>query len=359
MFASFGKYIVIIFDIDEIYPFEVKLVPLKRLKIILMAFTAIITIGIIGLMKLENLSLLDAVYLTVETLSTVGYGDIVPVTPAGKVFVIGLIIIGVGTTYYTLSLLISLAVEGQLKNVLGRRGMDRRIAAMKNHIIVCGAGRVGSNVVERLLHENESFVVVESDQATYEKLLDRKVPVVHGDSTQDEVLLAAGVAKAKGVISTLSHDADNVYVTLSAKSLNPNLMIVARAERQEAEEKLRRAGASTVIFPSVMGGRQMVSAMTKPVIMDFVENVFYNQELHLDIAEIAVADGSPLAGLSLASSGIKDQHNSIVVAIKRGAKLLTNPSASEVITGGDIMIALGHRDSLAAILEQAAVSVRE
>jgi voltage-gated potassium channel len=334
-------------------------VPLKRIKNILIIFIMLITIGTIGLMKLENLSLLDAAYMTVATMSTVGFGDIVPVTPAGKVFVIGLIIFGVGTTYYALSLLISLAVEGQLINVLGRRGMDRRIAAMKNHIIVCGAGRVGTNVLERLLHENQSFVVVESDQSICEQLLDRKVAVIHGDSTQDEVLLAAGIAKAKGVISTLSHDADNVYVTLSAKSLNPNLMIVARAERPEAEEKLRRAGASTVIFPSVMGGRQMVSAMTRPVIMDFVENVFYNQELHLDIAEIAVAAGSPLSGLSLAASGIKDKHNSIVVAIKRGSKLLTNPGAEAVITGGDIMITLGHRDSLAAILELAAVSIGE
>lgn len=333
--------------------------PLKRVKIILMVFAAIITIGIIGLMKLENLSLLDAAYLTVETLSTVGYGDIVPVTSAGKVFVIGLILVGVGTTYYTLSLLIGLAVEGQLKNVLGRRGMDRRIAAMKNHIIVCGAGRVGSNVVERLLHENELFVVVESDQPTYEQLLERKVPAIHGDSTQDEVLIAAGITKAKGVITTLSHDADNVYVTLSVKSLNPEVSIVARAERPEAEEKLRRAGASTVIFPSVMGGRQMVSAITRPVIMDFVENVFYNQELHLDIAEIAVTTGSPLTGLTLAASGIKDKYSSIVVAIKRGAKLLTSPGAGEVITGGDVMIVLGHRDSLAAIVDLAALKAGE
>ncbi|MDR3560672.1 MAG: potassium channel protein [Negativicutes bacterium] len=328
--------------------------PLQRLKIILAIFTAILVIGVFGLMQLENLSLLDAVYLTVETVSTVGYGDIVPVTRAGKIFIIGLIIFGVGSTYYTLSFLISLAVEGQLKNVLGRRGMDRRISAMKDHIIVCGAGRVGSNVVERLLHEKELFVVLENDQATYEHLMERKIPAIHGDSTQDEVLLAAGVARAKGVISTLSHDADNVYVTLTAKSLNPKLMIVARAERAEAEEKLRRAGASTVIFPSVMGGRQMVSAMTRPVIMDFVENVFYNQELHLDIAEISVTQASPLVGLKLAQSGIKDKHDSIVVAIKRGKKMVTNPSAEEVIVSGDIMVVLGHRDALAAIVTLAA-----
>lgn len=334
-------------------PFEVKLVPIKRLKTILAIFLLILSIGVIGFMILEGLSLLDAIYLTVATVATVGYGDIAPVTPAGRVFTIGLIITGVGMTYYTITFVIGLAVEGQLKNVLGRRGMNRLIAAMKNHIIVCGAGRVGSNVVERLQHEKEKFVVIENNQDICDQLLEQKIPVIHGDSTLDEVLHAAGVLRAKGVISTLSHDADNVYVTLTAKSLNPNLMVVARAERSEAEEKLRRAGANTVIFPSVMGGRQMVSAMTKPVIMDFVENVFYNQELHLDIAEITVGVASQLDGVSLAASGIKDRFNSIVVAIKRGNQLITNPSAAEILAGRDIMVVLGHRSALADLIQLA------
>lgn len=327
--------------------------PLQRLKIILAVFLTIIITGIIGYMVLEDLSLLDALYLTIATVATVGYGDVTPATAAGKLFTIGMMVTGVGMTYYTLTFVIGLAVEGHLKNVLGKRGINRMIASMNNHIVVCGAGRVGANVVERLRHEKTPFVVVENDQAIYDQLLEQKIPVVHGDATLDEVLLAAGIDRAKGIITTLSHDADNVYVTLTAKSLNPDLVIVARAERSEAEEKLRRAGARTVIFPSVMGGRQMVSAMTKPVIMDFVENVFYNQELHLDIAEITVAPTSSLAGLPLAASGIKDKFNSIVVAIKRGDNLLTNPPADEIIAGGDIMVVLGHRQCLAELIEVA------
>lgn len=329
--------------------------PMERLKKILIIFGAILGTGVIGMMVLEKLSFLDALYFAVTTVSTVGYGDIVPRTPGGRVFCIGLIVTGVGMTYYTLTFVIGMAVEGQLKNVLGRRGMDRLIASMEGHIIVCGSGRVGSNVVERLQGEGEKFVVVENDQATYDQMVEMKIPVVHGDATRDEVLLAAGVARAKGVISSLSHDADNVYVTLTAKSLNPQLKIVARAERAEAAEKLRRAGADTVIFPSVMGGRQMVSAMTKPVIMDFVENVFYNQELHLDIAEIPVGVSSSLVGLSLAASGIKDQFDSIVVAIKRKDKLVTNPDATQLIDAGDIMVVLGHRDALAKLIQLATV----
>lgn len=326
---------------------------LDRLKIILTAFGAVLAAGVVGFMALEGLAFFDALYMTVVTVATVGYGDIVPRTFAGRTFTMVLIIAGVGMTYYTLTFLIGLAVEGQLKNILGRRGMSRKIASLENHIIVCGAGRVGSNVVQRLRQEHDEFVVIENDQAVYDKLVEDKVLAVHGDATSDEVLLTAGLARAKGVITTLSHDADNVYVTLTAKSLNPRIVVVARAERSEAEEKLRRAGADTVIFPSVMGGRQMVSAITRPVIMDFVENVFYNQELHLNIAEIAVSARSPLAGVTLAASGIKDKYDSIVVAVKRGDQLITTPDAGLVLSGGDIMIVLGHRTALGELVNLA------
>jgi voltage-gated potassium channel len=324
-----------------------------RLKFILSAFVVLLTFGTLGFMAIEDLSPLDAFYMTVVTMATVGFGDIVPRTTAGKIFTMVLIVLGVGTTYYSFTYLFSLMVEGQLKNMMGRRGMNRKIASMDNHIIVCGAGRVGGNVVERLKHEAAEFVVIENSQEVYGQLVEDKVTAVHGDATRDEVLLAAGIERAKGVITTLSHDADNVYVTLTAKSLNPRISVVSRAERPEAEEKLRRAGADTVIFPSVMGGRQMVSAITRPLIMDFVENVFYNQELHLDIAEITVSKGSTLAGVRLAASGIKERFDSIVVAVKRGNELITTPNADMVIGAGDIMIVLGHRAALGELVATA------
>jgi len=338
----------------EMVAFEVRTVVVEHLKRILLAFVLVISFGVAGFMILEHMTFLEAIYCTVTTVATVGYGDLVPVTPEGRIFTIFLIITGVGMTYYVLSFAIGLVVEGHLKNILGRRGMQRQIEAMNNHIIVCGAGRVGENVIDRLRYEQECFVVVETDVQIYDKLLQEKIPIIQGDATLDEVLLAAGIKRAKGVITTLSHDADNVYVTLTAKSFNPAVSIVARAERFEAEEKLRRAGATTVIFPSVMGGRQMVSAMTRPVIMDFVENVFYNQELHLDIAEIKVEKGSVLVGQTLAESGIKSRYNSIVVAIKRQEKMLTNPEAGEILVEDDIMVVLGHRSALADIIKLAA-----
>ena len=306
-------------------------------------------------MLIENLSFFDALYFTVVTVATVGYGDIVPKTLAGRLFTMALIISGVGMAYYTFTLIISALIEGQLKNVWGRRGMNRRIAAMQNHIIVCGAGRVGTNAMERLLQEDEAYVVIEKNQQMVDGLLEQRIPVIAGDATFDEVLLEAGVSRAKGIITALSHDADNVYVTLTAKSINPKINIVARAERPEAAEKLKRAGANTVIFPSVMGGRQMAAAMTKPVITDLMENVFYNQELHVDIAQITVLPASPLVGKTLLQSMIKDKYDSIIVAIKRSDRLISNPRAEEMLCAGDIMILLGQRDHLSELNKLASV----
>lgn len=299
-------------------------------------------------MVLEGLSFTDAVYLTIATVATVGYGDIVPITNTGKIFAIILIITGVGMAYYTFMLFVSMVIEGQLANVLGRRNMQRRIAALTDHIIVCGAGKVGSHVIERLQQEKETFVVIEKEQAVCDSLSEQKYLVLNGDATLDEVLLEAGLAKAKGVISTLSHDADNVYVTLTAKNLNPNLKVISRAERAEAEEKLRRAGADTIIFPSVMGGRQMVTAMTKPLIMDLFETVFDDQEVHLNLAQITVGSASRLIGKKLSGSGIKEQYQAFVVAIRRKNQFITNPNADEAIMAEDTLIVMGQR----VLLEQ-------
>jgi voltage-gated potassium channel len=246
-------------------------------------------------------------------------------------------------------LVISLSIEGRLKDFFGRKSMNRRIAGLENHIIVCGAGKVGNNVIRRLQEEGQFFVVIEKDLQLYEKLCEQKVLTLHGDATLDEILLQAGIKKAKGLITALSHDADNVYVTLIGKSLNPEMAIVARADRPEAEEKLRRAGATTVIFPSVMGGRQMVSAMLKPVIMDFVENLFYNQELHMDIAEVAISPVSSLVGKTFIENDIKGRFDSIVVAIKRNDRLITNPPGTQIIEAGDILIVLGQRATLSKL----------
>ncbi len=318
----------------------------QHMKSAIAILSCLIIVGVLSYVLLEGLSVTDAVYLVVTTVSTVGYGDITPKTVAGRWFTILLIIFGVGLLFYTLTLAVSLVVEGRIKDILGRREMRKRIENLNQHIIICGAGKVGSNAIARLQQEKEPFVVIDTDAAVCERLEQEKVLVIQGDATMDEVLLSAGLLKAKGVIAALSGDANNVYITLTARTICPEIFIVARADRPEAEEKMRRAGATSVVSPAVMGGRHMVNALTKPLIMDLMENVFYNQELHLDMAQIAVRRESSLIGKSLMESEIRTAYDAIVIAIQRDGKMIVNPKADEVICLGDILILLGAPKSL-------------
>ena len=319
---------------------------LKRVRYALAAMGAVMFFGSIGAHYFEDLSWVDAFYFTFVTIGTVGYGDIVPHTPEGKIYVCLLIIFGVGTAYYTIGILIKMIIEGEIGNLFGRQGMERHISGLKNHIIVCGCGRVGRNVVKRLKEEKEKFVVIESQEKTYKWLVSQQVIAILGDATTDEQLTIAGIARAKGIITTMSSDADNVYVALAAKSLNPKIYIVSRAERDGSEDKLRKAGADTVIFPSEMSGRQMVRSMTKPIITDLLENVFFNEQLHLDMAQIKVCEHSSIVGKTIGDSDIKHRYNTIIVAIKRGEDLITNPISEEILENGDVLIVIGHRSEL-------------
>lgn len=325
----------------------------NQLKLSILFLIVIFIVGTAGFMTIEQLPLTDALYLTMMTVATVGFGDVVPQTTAGRMFTIALIIFGVGTAYYTFTLIFGLIVEGKMKDIFGRQDMKKEIEKIDDHIIVCGMGKVGYNIVRSLLAEQEKFLVIENNETKYQQLLHEKIPAIYGDATLDEILLNAGLLRAKGIITSLPHDADNVYVTLTARSLNPNIIIVAQAERAEAEEKMRRAGANTVVSPAVSSGRQMVTAMTKPAILDFLENVFYNPELNLDIAQITISSQSPLTRKTVASSGIKQKFNSIVVAIKKADKLISNPRTTQVLEVDDILIVLGLREDLARLTKAA------
>lgn len=321
---------------------------IRQLLLYMAIFGGFMLAGTSGYMYLEGMHWSDALYLTVTTMSTVGYGDIVPRTTAGRIFTILLIIGGVGGSLFVLTQLFQAVVQGELKNILGRRGMQRKIDNLNGHVIVCGAGRVGDVVIERLQHEGQPFVVLDREETICRRLGEQGILTMQGDATIDAVMLAAGVERAKGVIAALPHDADNVYVTLTARSLNqtPEFSIVARADRPEAVDKLKRAGATTVVSPETMGGRQMATAMTKPTIVDLMDNVFYNQEIHLDIAEVRVHSDSDLIGTSLAVCGIKQEYDSLIVGIQRSGKLITNIAATEIIQGGDVLVVIGHRENL-------------
>lgn len=320
----------------------------RQLVPVILAVCTIVIIGVCGIKYFEQLPWGDALYFVVVTLATVGYGDIVPHTEVGRLFTIGLVAVGIVIMGYALSVLTTL----QIKQMWGKARMKTKIANLENHIIVCGAGRVGVVILDRLKNEKQDFVVIEKSEDTINNLQKEDVLILHGDATLDETLIEAGIHRAAGIITALSNDADNVYVTLTARTLNSQIKIVSRANRQEAEEKLKRAGAHSVIYPSLMGARQMVSSMLHPVIVDFMENVVYNKELHLDIGELQLRPGSPLVGTAVRQSGIKSKFDAIIVAIKRGEAFIHNPHADEILCANDILIVLGHRQQLLALAEE-------
>jgi voltage-gated potassium channel len=313
----------------------------------MLAVFTVVIIGVSGIKYLEQLSWGDAAYFVVITLATVGYGDIVPKTIAGRIFTVGLVGVGLVIMGYALSVLTTL----QIKQVWGIARMKTKIANLENHIIVCGVGRVGTVVVDRLKNAKQAFVVIENHEETINNMREEGVLTIQGDATLDETLIEAGIHRAAGIITALSADADNVYVTLTARTLNSHIKIVSRANRQEAEEKLKRAGAHSVIYPALMGARQMVSSMLQPVIVDFMENVVYNKELHLDIGEIQLYPGSALVGVALSQSGIKSKFDAIIIAVKRGEAFIHNPNAAEILCANDILIVLGHRQQLLELAE--------
>lgn len=323
---------------------------MNKLKMAVIYVFCVMVIGIIGFASIEHLSWLDAIYVTVTTLSTVGYGDIVPVTVAGKIFTIFFIVSGVGTTGYMLVLILSIIVEGHIKDQFGRRTMLQKIAKLNHHVIVCGAGRVGEQVIEGLKNSAKPFVVIESDQEKANSLQSDDILTICGDAKLDKVLQTAGVKRAAILVSALSDDADNVYVTLSAKSQNQSIIIAARADEEEAESKLKQAGATMVISPSISGGRQILAAIEHPLAYDFLQNMFYNQKFDVDMAEIRVCEKSKLVGERLADFWAKEALNLTIAAIKRNNTFLSTSLETETIAARDILIVIGQPMSIRKLI---------
>ncbi|HEX3030799.1 MAG TPA: NAD-binding protein, partial [Bacillota bacterium] len=222
---------------------------------------------------------------------------------------------------------------------------------LNNHVIICGAGRVGSEVVQRLSEEKVPFVVIDQHQEAIEELCEKGFLCIHGDATEDEVLIEAGIHRARGIISALSGDANNVFVTLTSKGLNPSINVVARAERIESEDKLLRAGASKVIAPSVIGGRQMASSILRPVSVDFIETVIYAKGLEMEFEEILVQKSCSLCNTTMQDSQIKQKSGAMIVAIQRADKFIVNPDITESILPEDLLLVLGTRAQLVLLEE--------
>lgn len=314
-----------------------------------LAFIAVfftLVFGTVGLILTEHLSIQKAIYLTVQTVTTVGFGDIEAKTDAGHVFLIVLMLSGVGAMLYFAGLVMAFLIEGQLAGVYWRRKMNKNISQLQDHIIVCGAGRVGRQVIYRLRKEGAQSVVIEQREELANELIEEGFLVIKGDATHDEILNKASLAKARGLISALPEDSLNVYVTLSAKGINPGIHVVARMDQPESEKKLLRAGADKVISPATLSGWRMAMSMLKPISVDYIETVIHDRNIEMEMVELRIDQGSCLAGETLLTSGIKQQTGAMVLAILRNNEVISNPVAEEELLEGDVLIVLGLRDQL-------------
>lgn len=320
----------------------------SRLKILIALATLLVVtiISTLGLAYLEGWSIFNALWVTMATLTTTGYGDMVPLTYGGRVFALVIMVGGIGLMTYTLITLFSHLVEGQVSRILKRDKTMAAINRLDNHIIVCGAGRVGSNVAHVLRAEGQNFVLVDNDETKVAEMEEAGHLVYLGDATQDEVLFTLGIKRARGIVAALPEDAYNLFIALSAKDLNPGLKIVARAEKPETVAKLRRAGADKVISPTQIGGYQLAMAMLKPVTVDLVDTLFTfaNQELQLE--ELTVTETSPLVNHELKGIFGREQFGVRVIAIIRNNEVLMNIHGYDKVLAGDTLILIGARKAL-------------
>lgn len=325
--------------------------PLKSFLYAFIALTMVMVAGVEAFVRLEGLSYLDAMWLATVSITTVGYGDVVPKTLPGRVVTMLLIVSGVGLFTYVLSTLLSGLVEGGVRDVWGRRRMEKKIANLNNHIIVCGAGRVGREVILQLIHEKKKFVVIEKDIERLEQLKADGVLFIAGDATEDKNLLSARVKEAKSVISTMPEDAGNLFITITCKDFNPQVKVVARANRPEAVLRLKRAGADTVISPAAIAGNRMALAAVKPASVAFVQTLIEQHQVNLELEELPVSESSPLAYTELKDSRLREDYNAQLLAIIRSGQTLVSPGPNEKLIPGDLLIIFGPSDELSRLEE--------
>jgi voltage-gated potassium channel len=325
-------------------------IPWQRLAVVVAAALTAVAIGTIGFHQIEGFSFLDAAYASVQTVTTVGYGDVAPKTAAGKSFAIVLMLTGVGLVLYALTVTAQSVLRSEILEVLSER---RRIKAMKKlsgHYIVCGAGRVGRRIVRTLEREGKPYVIIESDPSKFPDLKEHGRLIV-GDATSEECLLQAGVESATGLASCLPDDAANVYVVLTARGLNEHLHIVARAVEEQAESTLIRAGANRVVAPTIIGSQSMARSLTKPAIADLMDSIAA-ETLDLAFEEVSIGRHSPFAGKTLRETNLITELNLIVVTIRRkGGELIFHPKSNSLIYEGDLLIVVGKADSLKRVME--------
>ncbi len=318
--------------------------PLRHVLIAVSLLVSVVIIGAVGFMHIEGLEPLNALYMAIATVTTVGYGDIVPLTPAGKLFTAGLIISGVGVALYVLVEIIESVLEGRLSKAFGIARVKRSVAKMDKHKIICGGGRTGNIVADEFGREGLDFVVVEHDAEVAKELRKKDIALVEGDATKDETLIEAGVERATGLVSTLPSDCSNLLLCITARDLNTNLELVARASSQEAAKRLYSIGAKKVVIVEEIGGRRLARSLTKPAIVDFLDFATTSGETSLE--SLKVEPGTKIANKKIKELRIKEKIGATIVAIIRDDKVISDVGPEDELRVGDTVLVIGQKKSL-------------
>lgn len=320
----------------------------NRIRVAVLALFAVTVFGVVGYLVL-GFTLMEAVYQTVTTVATVGFREVRPLTTAGQLFTIVLIFLGVGTVLYNLGVIVEALTEGHLREYLERRRMDRRIAQLNDHVIICGYGRVGRAAAGHLVATGHDVVVVDTDET---RLVDAAIPHLVGNALADATLIAAGIDRAQALIVALDTDTDTVYVTLSARALRADLVIISRARTLDAKEKMVLAGATRAVNPQLIGGRRMASFALHGDVAEFVDVVMHDEDESHHIQQIRLPEGAASAGQSLADLDLYRRSGAQVLGLRMPAKgsFLANPPPETVLRPGMTLIALGNTDQIATLV---------
>jgi voltage-gated potassium channel len=320
----------------------------SRLRGALIALAVVLVAGTVGYLVL-GFSLVNAAYQAVITVSTVGFAEAEPLGPPGQVFTMVLIFFGVGTALYALGVLVETVIEGRLNEMLGRHRMEQGIASLRDHVIICGWGRVGRSIARDMQAAGRQLVVVEADGRL---VADTEHPVVVGDATEDDVLRSAGIERASALVAAVDADADNSFVTLGARAMKPDLFIVARARSTESAEKLLRAGADRVVNPQNIGGSRMAAFVLRPHVAEFLDVVMHDHLLEFGLEEVIVDGGSPVAGRSLRECEFRERTGALVLAVRHSdGTFISNPDPDTELRTGQVVIAIGTQEELQSLVE--------
>lgn len=325
--------------------------PKTKFQIAITAIVVLVAFGTLGFkIILPALPWFDCFYFTLITITSIGYSEAAGMTEGARYFTAVLIIMGVGTLAYALSSAAQAVIESELLSTFGKRKMYKDINKLTDHYVICGAGRIGAGVIKDVARSGQEFVVIEGDEAIADRLLAQGHLVLMGDATNDEVLKAAGIERARGIVCAVSSDPDNLYITLTARDLNKTARIVARANEESAIGRLVKAGADKVVSPAITGSTRMSQMLLRPAVADFIELATMTERLELEIEQIEMGAASPFVGSALKDTSIRSDHGVIVIAIRRAdGEMIFNPSADTIIEERDALVTIGSHTSLESL----------